>query len=238
MSKRYAVFVSQITKKVCLIDLKQARLDRLRRRVKAWSHSIKEQNFQGCYMIMIRLSYNPENEWKENNVREFMMNVRKELGPWLKAYAWVAELQKRGAVHYHVVLVVRKGIKLKKPDKSGSWKYGSTNISRARSPFYLMKYTGKEYQKDYDKLPKGARAFAVAIMKDEDREILKLFSLKRKDFLYCLEFGWQEYRLEKRRQKIENGWYLSGLYVDELEASSRVLSLKGYFESEAIHENT
>lgn len=96
------------------------------------------------------------------------------------AYAWVAETQERGAVHYHVIMVVNRGTHIPMPDKAGWWKWGSTKIQSANSPFYIAKYTGKEYQKE-GPFPKGLRMFAVWVsdnlVDDQARWNFRLSSL-------------------------------------------------------------
>lgn len=89
-----------------------------------------------------------------------MSLIKKKIGGNLRAYAWVAELQERGAVHYHVILLLNRGTALPKPDKAGWWTYGSTKVQTVNSAFYIAKYTGKEHQKE-GVFPKGMRMFAV-----------------------------------------------------------------------------
>ena len=54
---------------------------------------------------MVTLTYRNIDDWRADDVSYFMRLVRQ----WCKRreievrYVWVAELQKRGAVHYHVV---------------------------------------------------------------------------------------------------------------------------------------
>jgi hypothetical protein len=38
-----------------------------------------------------------------------------------------------------------------------------SSVTSARTVFYLLKYTGKEHQKDFDKFPPGCRAYATWI---------------------------------------------------------------------------
>lgn len=142
---------------------RKARLRRVQKRVRSWAEVIQPfiQKVGVTHrMVMITLTYEGVNDWKKNDIREFMLRVRKELGKSLLAYSWVAELQKRGAVHYHVLLLVPKGTKIPKPDEAGWWEKGMSRIETAKSPFYILTYTGKEYQK-VGIFPKGLRMFAV-----------------------------------------------------------------------------
>jgi hypothetical protein len=142
----------------------QMRLHRMKRRIKAWSEAVKHllDGGKGRYVLkMLTLTYRDIAGWEANHIRDFMNTVKGKMGDDLLSYAWVCEVQKRGAPHYHVMLLVKRGTWVPKPDKAGWWVHGSTNVLQAESPWYLMKYTGKEYQKAYQQqgLPKGARMF-------------------------------------------------------------------------------
>jgi hypothetical protein len=140
-----------------------ARVRRCQKRVKAWAEVIEPVKERiDTRLVMLTLTYRNIEDWAPGQVRSFMLTVKKQLDEKLLAYAWVAELQKRGAVHYHVLLLVKKGTDIPKPDDSGWWEHGLTRIETARSPFYVLTYTGKEYQK-VGIFPKGLRMFAVWI---------------------------------------------------------------------------
>jgi len=133
---------------------------------------------------MIRLSYKPGVSWQPNHVRDYLQELRKMSGSGLVAYAWVAELQKRGVVHYHIFMVVLRGTNVPTPDKSGMWPHGSTKIETGKSPYYLVTYLGKEYQKDFGQMSityPGMRSFAVWANKDffkvSDYWVFRLSSL-------------------------------------------------------------
>jgi len=71
-------------------------------------------------------------------------------------YVWVAELQKRGAMHYHLLIWLPKGLSLPKPDKQGWWPHGMTKIEWARNAVgYMAKYASKGDSSN--KFPRGAR---------------------------------------------------------------------------------
>jgi len=166
--------VNTETGEMFVIDPQKARLSRMRRRVKAWSDALKRYIHGRRYrMVMITLTYKPGQDWEAGHIRAFMKRVRRRLGAGLVGYAWVAEMQKRGAVHYHVLLVVKRGTSIPRPDKAGWWCYGSTRIETARTVYYILSYTGKEYQKvGY---PKGLRIFAVWIAKDVITAVERLY---------------------------------------------------------------
>lgn len=132
----------------------------MRRSVKAASRSVEEVMHAvsiGWRPWFVTLTYRPGVEWSPGHISTFLDCVRK----WAArravalAYVWVAELQRRGAVHYHVVMWVPKGVSLPKPDKQGWWRCGMSQTERARRPMsYLLKYTSKG---DLGSFPKGLR---------------------------------------------------------------------------------
>jgi len=140
------------------------RIRRMRRRIGSWTTCVAaEWNKEINLKIMITLTYRPAQGWDANHVREFMKHVKKYLGDRLIAYAWVAEMQKRGAVHYHILIVTKRGKMLPKPDQVGWWTYGSSNIEAAKKPGYIMKYAQKGTPEDENQFPAGLRLFAVII---------------------------------------------------------------------------
>jgi hypothetical protein len=154
---RVVVFRNSETGETVAIDSEGARLRRMRKRVFAWSRVAPG----GCWYILVTLTYAPGCEPRARDVSEFMRRVRRHLGEHLLGYCWVAEVQRRGALHYHVVLAVDgPGVKIPKPDVAGWWVHGMTRVERARSPVgYLASYVKKNNQKSG--LPSGFRMFAV-----------------------------------------------------------------------------
>jgi hypothetical protein len=156
-----------------------ARVGRCQKRVKAWADAIPLMNrrHRRAYqargiaprLVMITLTYADEatehkksDGWEPNHIRDFMLNLRKELKDKIWAYARVAEMQERDSLHYHIMLYVAPGTKIPMPDKAGLWPHGSSKIETVKKgPWYILTYVGKEYQKEG--LPHGARMFAVWI---------------------------------------------------------------------------
>jgi hypothetical protein len=166
---------SKLTGETFEVSPHKSRVRRLQKRVKAWADVTKpliDKVGVDYRLVMITLTYSQVDGWRKNHIREFMLSLRGCLGGSLLSYAWVAELQKRGAVHYHVIVLVKRGTNIPLPDEF--WKHGVTRIETARSPFYLLTYTGKEYQK-FGKFPKGLRLFAVWIGKDAIHELSRWF---------------------------------------------------------------
>jgi hypothetical protein len=142
------------------------RLSRMRKRIRAWTEAIKPLHENGdTRLVMVTLTYREDVEWQPNHVRDYLRALRRYVkNEDFLAYAWVAELHKSGKLHYHMYLLVKRGADVPKPDDSGMWKHGLSNIQTGRSPHYLIKYLGKEYQKTGE-FPKGIRIFAVWVKK-------------------------------------------------------------------------
>ena len=79
---------------------------------------------------MLTLTYREVGAWHPRHISELLQRVR----VWLRRrgerlrYVWVGELQQRGALHYHVLCWLPRGLTLPKPDKQGWWTHGSTRI--------------------------------------------------------------------------------------------------------------
>jgi hypothetical protein len=180
----------------------------MRKRIADWVNILNSGN-PDYKFIMVTLTYAPEYKWQPNHIRTFMLSMKKLLGDSLHGYAWVAELQKRGAIHYHIMFLVpvmfEVGEDFPYPDQAGLWPYGFTRAEVARSPFYLVTYLGKEYQKDFSKFPKGIRVFAVYIRDWDEKKDLRFQSLRPMQQLWVKEFGWSELNtLTKMRKEMMN----------------------------------
>lgn len=151
----------------------EMRYRRLRKNVgvAAKLHSVSitggKTHFNVC---MVTLTYRTDT-WQPNHVREYLTHVRKwhqrRTDRTLK-YVWVAEMQKRGVIHYHVLFFLPKGITMPKADKQGWWPHGSTRTERAVAPVkYVMKYASKLDTKEG--FPNGARTYGVGGLAQADR---------------------------------------------------------------------
>ena len=109
---------------------------------------------------MITLTYGPGESWRPRHLSELLAACRKfckRAGKDFR-YVWVAEMQKRGVVHYHVIVWLPVGFKLPKPDERGWWPYGMSNIQWARKAAgYLAKYASKGQEPGAPAFPKGIR---------------------------------------------------------------------------------
>lgn len=131
----------------------------------------------------LTLTYARIEDWDPNDIKLFLTSVRNYLARrgFKFRYVWVAELQSRGAVHYHVVVYLprlpgtSKFLRLPKPDKLGWWKKGSTNICWARRAVgYLTKYVSKSSELPAGfKFPKGLRLYGAGGLTKDDRVELR-----------------------------------------------------------------
>lgn len=108
----------------------------------------------------ITLTYRHRGEWERCHISRFVRLMRQ----WFQRrdhacrFVWVAELQKRGALHYHLVVWVPRRLRLPRPDACGWWPHGSSKIETARNPIgYMVKYATKTTPDALRRLPKGVR---------------------------------------------------------------------------------
>lgn len=161
------------------IDQKKARLTRLRRSVLTAAH-LFQQPWSGfrTRTAMLTLTYRDVGAFEPCHISLLIKHIRQ----WLQRrgyrmlYVWVAELQQRGALHYHVLIWLPKGLTLPKPDKQGWWPHGSTRIEWAKRPIgYLCKYVSKL---DIEGgLPKGARLHGAGGFVQAAQQIRQWFNL-------------------------------------------------------------
>jgi hypothetical protein len=108
----------------------------------------------------IGLTYRPGCDYEPLHITYLVKCVR----AWCDAraiecrYIWVAEMQKRGVIHYHMLVFHPKRFQFPKPDKQGWWPHGSTNRSTGikHAVAYMAKYMSKG---DVAAFPKGARTY-------------------------------------------------------------------------------
>ncbi len=215
----YQVFVNHIDHKVRWMDASACRYRRMRRRVHDWAELTSKKNNT---LLMVTLTYENKEDFRFLHVRDFMRKMRRRYNDRLLGYAWVAELQRRGAVHYHVLLLIRGMAKSFHADDLGLWKHGFTNCVRARSPFYIVKYAGKEKQKDFRFFPKGIRVFAVWISDQDAKTELRFRSLKNWEKGAVLADGWESLRFWRKHAIGLSEWVFWAHYDDILEAETEI----------------
>lgn len=145
------------------IDTDARRLSQLRMHVGVAARCHVAEQEAGTECAMVTLTYAGTNEdWSPRHISAFLKHCRE----WCRRndqpfrYVWVAELQKRGVIHYHVAIWLPPGVRLPKPDEQGWWPHGMTRIEIARAAVpYLLKYLSKDMSKSHFQFPKGARIY-------------------------------------------------------------------------------
>lgn len=148
---------------------------RLRRSIPTAANFIQSELGPKRYRpAMLTLTYRDVDGFSPRHVSLLLDHIRK----WLSrrghgfSYVWVAELQQRGALHYHIIVWLPRGLTLPKPDKQGWWPHGSTNIQWARNAVgYLVKYVSKMDSKH--PFPRGCRLSGRGGLSADSRAICR-----------------------------------------------------------------
>ena len=153
-----------------------ARIARMRNRLYfAIQNVSRETLMSGGRLICIALTYRDFGQWRPLHISEWVRYMRETNG---RQYAWVAELQDRGVIHYHYLTSLPDGERWDKHVYDFEWYHGFTFVTDCiRRPNYILKYMQKGGQKDGRKYPKGARICGypsrlIYISFDEDRSRL------------------------------------------------------------------
>ena len=131
--------------------LRDRRVRGLRRNVWA-AGKLHEQNCpKGFRCWFVTLTYRGCDDWHPRHVSQALERFRHwcKLRHTTARYVWVAELQQRGALHYHLAIWLPAHLSYPmwdKPTRSlgAFWPHGMTNRQLARNAVgYLMKYMSK-----------------------------------------------------------------------------------------------
>lgn len=162
--------------------------------------SVTKGGFRGRWAFLC-LTYADIQGWNPRDLPELLGHIRK----WLQrrgnqfGYVWVAELQQRGAMHYHIMIWLPNGLTLPKPDKQGWWRHGWTKIEWARNPVgYMAKYASKG--DGSTKFPKGARIYGCGGLRSVQLQEARYW--KRPSWL---RHGTSIQQVVRRRQG--GGWF-------------------------------
>lgn len=123
------------------------------------------------WCAFVTLTYARQGGWSARHVTQFNKRMRDHLRRRGVAcpYVWCAELQKRGAVHFHQLVFLPTGMMLPKPDRIGWWEHGMSKIERARNAVgYVAKYAGKVVE--VGEFPRGLRLTGAGGLTDHSRE--------------------------------------------------------------------
>jgi hypothetical protein len=179
--------VRKAVRRVCekvQIDVHAKRCKRMRGHVE---HSMRLAEFglwrSGGFRwkrLFLTLTYASVDGWSRSDIREYL-NVARQWAARRKfklRYTWVAEVQKRGAIHYHVCLWIPRRHRLPTADVSGWWSHGRTNLRVVRDGCagliaYLGKYMSKIGASESIALPPGARMHGSGGLDREQRREIR-----------------------------------------------------------------
>jgi hypothetical protein len=147
-----------------MVDQFDRRMTTLRKRITAWVDVVEMfRSEHRTRLVMVTLTYREVGDYRPSHINDYIKRLKERLGSRLLAWCWVAEVQERGAVHYHLLVLVTPGTNFPTPDRSRMWRHGMSKIETARSPWYLVKYVGKEHQKDFSRFPKSCRSYGSSV---------------------------------------------------------------------------
>jgi hypothetical protein len=181
-------------------DPKAGRAERLRKTLRLIADQI--ERCMACVLLgrgrspyralFVTLTYKANTKGKPRDVVECLKCVRSWLarqGLPMCPYLWVAELQKRGALHYHLMVWLRRGLHLPKLDRCGWWRHGMTKVETARNPIgYLVKYASKFNPGDVARFRKGTRLYGYGGLFPEVREGVRRARMAR----------WMRHRVDEK----------------------------------------
>lgn len=167
----------------------ERRVNRLKRSVWASGHlhAIAEHGFRPAIAWFVTLTYRGVDDWRPEHIAKSIKGFRN----WCRSrgvpcrYTWVAELQRRGAVHYHLLAWLPPGVHMPHWDKptrtqrglrAAFWSHGMTETERARSGVgYLMKYLSK--LGELTRFPKSLRLYGIGGLTQQGRAVRTWFNL-------------------------------------------------------------
>lgn len=174
-----------------------------------------EERLKGLNYVpwLCSLTYRNVGDWNPKDITYFLNRVRIHLYrrglPFI--YVWVAELQKRGALHYHVLIWLPKGFKLPKFARFGWWSHGFTDQKIARkSVGYLMKYVSKTDSKNT--YPSGVRIYGYGGANELVKRRIRFFRCNKTVRIQIVNAGYSWSDVDMRRVNggkadILTGWF-------------------------------
>ena len=160
--------------------VQQRRIKKLRTQIWARGHLHTVNRPKGFRenVWFVTLTYRGVYDWRPRHISDCLKALRR----WCNRrgvpfrYVWVAELQLRGALHYHLAIWLPKSIQLPKLDKQGWWPHGMTQRVIAKSGVgYLMKYLSK--LTTAHRFPKGVRIHGSGGLNQQSRNICSWLNL-------------------------------------------------------------
>lgn len=183
-----------------------------------------------CHFVT--LTYVGVNDWRADHISEATEQYRRHcarLGVPCR-YVWVAELQKRGAVHYHLLAWLPKGVQMPHWDRdaispSGRlvrafWSHGMTNTQVAKTGVgYLMKYLSK--LDDHTTFPPHLRLYGVGGLTSQARAVRGWYNLP--EWAKCEHGVGELRRLGSRLVVVDSGEVVEPMYRPEFQKGTLVL---------------
>lgn len=168
----------------------ERRVKRLKKAVWASGHlhGVADDGFRPPVVWFVTLTYRGVNDWDAGHIRQAVQGFRN----WCRdrgipcRYTWVAELQARGAVHYHLLAWLPQGVRMPMWDRRTAtttgkkmacwWPHGMTNRQVAKSGVgYLMKYLSK--LGELTRFPKGLRLYGIGGLNKAGRAVRQWLNL-------------------------------------------------------------
>lgn len=158
----------------------ERRVKRLRRQVWAAGHLQRFRTPNGTRenVWFVTLTYRGVHDWQPRHISKCLKAARRwcQLRGVPFRYLWVAELQQRGALHYHLAIWLPKRLQLPMFDKQGWWPHGMTQRVIAKNAVgYLMKYLSKI--SPFHEFPKGVRLYGLGGLTQQARSICSWLNL-------------------------------------------------------------
>ena len=190
-TKRETAFIS-LDRQACA----RRRVSRLKRSVWASGHlhKLADNGFRPPVCWFVTLTYDTRgtlgrgaHDWQAQHIRDAIGRYR----DWCRQhgyhcrYTWVAELQAKGTVHYHLLAWLPEGATMPQWDRptrttrgerSPCWPYGMTNTQKSTAGVgYLMKYLSK--LGDLTIFPKGLRLYGIGGLDTQGRAVRSWLNL-------------------------------------------------------------
>ena len=214
------------TPKTLEINTRLNRLKKMRYNVIASSNMLNVDATRGGFRvnpIMITLTYRDASIPEPKHIASFTTLIRNHLKRRAQhcRFVWVAEMQERGVLHYHLIIWMPHGYRLPKPDKAGWWPHGWSRIESARHAVgYLAHYAAKLKTKaDLSgyAIPKGFRLFGIGGLDKDDQHRRSWANLP----------GWLRDHVlpQDRAKRIVGGGFISRLTLEFWPSPYRILSV-------------
>lgn len=161
------------------------RVKRLKKSVWASGHlhGIADNGKRPPVCWFVTLTYRGVDDWRADHISDAIQRYRnfcRSIAVPCR-YTWVAELQGRGAVHYHLLCWLPRDVRMPQWDRANKrrkafWSHGMTNTQQAKAGVgYLMKYLSK--LGELTRFPKGLRLYGIGGLNQQGRSVRSWLNL-------------------------------------------------------------